>query len=104
MSMNGDLISRSALLAAVEAEAWIADNVKTALRDIAGRLPALDVASVVCCQACKHSRERNEYERGYLAEGVLICTSPDATDDGWLPVWPDHWCKCGERRVDNDKA
>lgn len=52
----------------------------------------------VCCKNCKHHRERNEYERKYLAEGVLICTSPDATDDCCNAVWPDHWCSYGERR------
>ena len=52
----------------------------------------------VCCQKCKHSRELNDREKQYIAEGVLICTSPDATDNCWNPVWGDHYCSYGERK------
>lgn len=64
----------------------------------AGKAAAMD--EIVRCKDCKHKRERNEHERNYLVEGVLICTSPDATDDCWNPVWPDHFCSYGERRAD----
>ena len=29
-------------------------------------------SEIVCCKNCKYSRERNEAERKYLCEGVLI--------------------------------
>ena len=54
--------------------------------------------AVVRCRECKHHRDKNEHERQYLAEDVLICTSPDATDDCWNAVWPDHFCSYGERK------
>lgn len=56
---------------------------------------------VVRCRDCKHSRERNVDEKRYLVEGVLICTSCNATDDSWNPVFPDHFCSYGER-MDGD--
>lgn len=52
--------------------------------------PAVDAVPVVRCKDCRYSRERHEDECFYLAEGVLICTSSEATDDCWNAVWPDH--------------
>ena len=60
--------------------------------------PAADVVPVVRCKECKHQRERNTEEQVYLIDGVLICTSPDATDECWNPVFPNHFCSYGERR------
>lgn len=59
--------------------------------------PTIDAVPVIRCKNCKHSRERNEDERKYLIEGVLICTSPDATDNCWNPVFENHFCSYGER-------
>lgn len=56
---------------------------------------------VVRCKDCKHSRERNEYEKAYLVEGVLICTHHACSDDCWFSTWSDHWCSYGERRADD---
>ena len=52
----------------------------------------------VCCKSCKHAREKNEHEKDYLVEGVLICTNQDVSDDCWSAVWPDHFCSYGERK------
>ena len=60
--------------------------------------PIIDAVPVVRCRECKHHRDKNEQERQYLVEDVLICTSPDATDDCWNAVWPDHFCSYGERK------
>lgn len=59
--------------------------------------PTIDAVEVVRCRECKHHRDKNEQEQQYLAEDTLICTSPDATDDCWNAVWPDHFCSYGER-------
>ena len=58
----------------------------------------IDAVPVVRCQECKHHRDKNEQEQQYLVEDILICTSPDATDDCWNAVWPDHFCSYGERK------
>ena len=64
--------------------------------------PTVDAVPVVRCRECKHHRDKNEQEQQYLVEDILICTSPDATDDCWNAVWPDHFCSYGERREGDD--
>ena len=60
--------------------------------------PTVDAVPIVRCRECKHHRDKNEQEQQYLVEDILICTSPDATDDCWNAVWPDHFCSYGERK------
>ena len=62
----------------------------------------IDAVPVVRCRECKHHRDKNEQEQQYLVEDILICTSPDATDDCWNAVWPDHFCSYGERKEGAD--
>ena len=57
----------------------------------------VDAVPVVRCRECKHHRDKNEQEQQYLVEDILICTSPDATEDCWNAVWPDHFCSYGEK-------
>ena len=64
--------------------------------------PTVDAVPVVRCRECKHHRDKNEQEWQYLVEDILICTSPDATDDCWNAVWPDHFCSYGERKEGAD--
>lgn len=61
-----------------------------------------DAVEVVRCRECKHHRDKNEQEQQYLVEDILICTSPDATDDCWNAVWPDHLCSYGERKYGDE--
>ena len=72
-------------------------GIRKALRCIE-QAPTVDAVPVVRCRECKHHRDKNEQERQYLVEDILICTSPDATDDCWNAVWPDHFCSYGERK------
>ena len=60
--------------------------------------PTTDVVEVVRCKDCKYSRESNEDEQRYLVEGILICTSGEAADECWNPVYPSHFCSYGERK------
>ena len=64
--------------------------------------PTVDAVPVVRCRECKHHRDKNEQEQQYLVEDILICTSPDATDDCWNAVWPDHFCSYGKRKEGSD--
>lgn len=64
--------------------------------------PTVDAVEVVRCRECKHHRDKNEQEQKYLVEDILICISPDATDDCWNAVWPDHFCSYGERKEGTD--
>ena len=64
--------------------------------------PTVDAVEVVRCRECKHHRDKNEQEQQYLVKDILICISPDATDDCWNAVWPDHFCSYGERKEGAD--
>ena len=66
--------------------------------------PTIDAVPVVRCLECKHHRDKNEHERQYLVEDILICTSPDATEDCWNAVWPDHFCSYGDRKEGADNG
>ena len=65
-------------------------EIKDALIGHISKIPAADVVDVVRCENCKHSRDRND--------GVLICTSSDASDVCWNPVYPTHFCSYGKRK------
>lgn len=62
--------------------------------------PAVDAVPVVRCRECRWGRERNESEARYLIDDVIICSSCEASDSGWNPVWPEHYCSYGEKRSD----
>ena len=79
----------------------VGDAVSMAERVIDSQ-PTVDAVPVVRCRECKHHRDKNEQERKYLVEDILICTSPDATEDCWNAVWPDHFCSYGERKEGAD--
>ena len=72
------------------------------LAETVDNAPTIDAVPVVRCRECKHHRDKNEQEHQYLVEDILICTSPDATDDCWGAVWPDHFCSYGERKEGAD--
>ena len=122
--MKDDLISRSALIAEIKriggqpfsewdtmgvlalAERIPAVNAQTYLEQLELVKEAFDMAKsslmpVVRCKDCKQSRERNEYEKNYLVEGVRVCTHPECSSDCWFATWDDHWCSYGERRADD---
>ena len=73
-----------------------------AVRSILHSAKTIDAVPVVRCRECKHHRDKNEQERQYLVEDILICTSQDATEDCWNAVWPDHFCSYGERKEGAD--
>ena len=90
-----------------EAEAWNrrADNAAhSKIQKLIADTPTVDAVEVVRCRECKHHRDKNEQERQYLVEDILICTSQDATDDCWNAVWPDHYCSYGERKEGADNG
>ena len=93
-----ELIDRGALKEALLERGFYPAIVKGVLESA----PTIDAVEVVRCRECKHHRDKNEQEQKYLVEDILICTSPDATDDCWNAVWPDHFCSYGERK-DGDR-
>ena len=77
---------------------FVACEIKQDFADMVCEQPTIDAVPVVHCRECKHHRDKNKQEQQYLVEDILICTNPDATDDCWNAVWPDHFCSYGERR------
>lgn len=63
-------------------------------------MPTIDAVEVVRCRDCKHAREKTKSEAGYLYDGVKICCHPEAADNCWNPVWENHYCSYGERKID----
>lgn len=54
---------------------------------------------VVRCKDCIYSRERNSYEKEYLAEGVVICTNKDIRGGSWGEMYEDDFCSYCERKA-----
>lgn len=97
------LINREALLS--YADLWASCGEHYTAEDVIMMIktaPTVDAVPVVRCRECKHHRDKNEQEQQYLVEDILICTSPDATDDCWNAVWPDHFCSYGKRKEGDD--
>ena len=64
--------------------------------------PAIDAVQVTRCMDCESARELTKHESIYLADGVLICTNCEVCEDGWLPVWPQHFCGYGRKKDGDD--
>lgn len=100
--MNGDLISRSALLAAFNVDRdrhgdcpWHISAIETEIE----AAPAVDAVEVVRCRDCKYS---GMYCFGDSTEKVLACLGVE--DDGFVrcatSVDTNGFCSYGERRTD----
>ena len=70
--------------------------------DLVDSVPTVDAVPVVRCKDCASTRKKDDYESVYLCDDVLICTSCEASEDGWLPVWPQHFCSDGRPREEHD--
>lgn len=75
-------------------------TVKHIIHDAIDNAPTVDAVPIVRCKDCKFSREHNQDER-YISCEALICTNSEFIDCGWNPVWPDDFCRYGERN-DNE--
>lgn len=93
-----EYIDRESAKRAVDYAIELSNSEYDAVCNALDGIPDADVAPVVRCKDCKWHRERDEQERKYLVEGVLICTNSDFIDDGWNSVFPDDFCSYGERK------
>ena len=94
-----DYISREAALKDFEENNaenpnWTPQRVKTLLL----RQPAADVAEVVRCENCEFSRELTKTEKRIWLDECRACESPEASQDGYMIVFPEHFCSYGRRR------
>ena len=77
---------------------WTPQRVKTLLL----RQPAADVAEVVRCENCEFSRELTKTEKRIWLDECRACESPEASQDGYLIVFPEHFCSYGRRKEQCD--
>lgn len=92
--MAGDYIRREAAIEAVK-HAWAKGLEPSQYIEI---LPAADVAEVVRCENCEFSRELTKTEKRIWLDECRACESPEASQDGYMIVFPEHFCSYGERR------
>ena len=66
--------------------------------------PTTDVAEVVRCKDCKHSRPLNKMKspEKYYKDSCIVCECEDVVGDEPMIYLPTHFCSYGERRTDND--
>ena len=62
------------------------------------KAPTVDAVQVTRCMDCESARELTQHESIYLADGVLICTNCEVSEDCRLPVWPQHFCGYGRKK------
>lgn len=94
--MTNDLISRSALLEAMRSvidDSTCPMHIAAEIDQIIDFAPAVDAVEVVRCKECKHCICLSRRYRGDIACSKLH------TDN----IYPDFYCGCGERRVDDGK-
>lgn len=70
-------------------------------RDISG-LPAADVVEVVRCKDCEFSRELTKTEKKIWLDECRACESPEASQGGYMIVFPEHFCSYGRRKEQCD--
>ncbi len=75
---------------------------KDSVRRVLAQAPTVDAVQVTRCMDCESARELTQHENLYLADGVLICTNYEVSENGRLPVWPQHFCGYGELKEEND--
>lgn len=53
---------------------------------------------VVHCKDCKFSRELDKLGKEIYLNNCRACRCPEASQDGYMIVFPEHFCSCGERK------
>lgn len=66
------------------------------------KLPAADVVEVVRCKDCEFSRELTKTEKKIWRDECRACESPEASQDGYMIVFPEHFCSYGRRKEQCD--
>lgn len=71
---------------------------KDSVRRVLIQAPTVDVVQITRCVDCESARELTQHESLYLADGVLICTNCEVSENCRLPVWPQHFCGYGRQK------
>ena len=65
-------------------------------------LPVVDAVPVVRCKDCEFSREITKTEKKIWLDECRACESPEASQDGYMIVFPEHFCSYGRRKEQCD--
>lgn len=65
-------------------------------------MDAADVVKVVRCKDCEFSRELTKTEKKIWLDECRACESPEASQDGYMIVFPEHFCSYGMRKEQCD--
>ena len=68
-----------------------------AMKSFIKNRPAADVAEVVRCENCEFSRELTKTEKRIWLDECRACENPEASQDGYMIVFPEHFCSYGRR-------
>lgn len=100
--MFDEYIRRSDALKGVELFQCGWAEIEAVQSDYIERLPAADVAPVVRCKDCEFSRELTKTEKKIWRDECRACESPEASQDGYMIVFPEHFCSYGRRKEQCD--
>lgn len=64
--------------------------------------PGVDAVSVVQCKDCEFSRELTKTEKKIWLDECRACESPEASQGGYMIVFPEHFCSYGRRKEQCD--
>ena len=92
-----DYISRKKVLEKSQNERIRLGYDVVSVRDIES-IPAADVVEVVRCKDCEFSRELTKTEKRLWLDECRACESLEASQSGYMIVFPEHFCSYGERR------
>ena len=98
--MNDDLIIRSRARHEFEKFFTDSERLQHDCDSILCMIPAVDAVEVVRCRDCKFSRELVNLEKMIYLDNCRACVCPEASQDGYMIVFPEHYCSYGERRTD----
>ena len=100
--MADEYIRRSDTLKGVELFQCGLAEIEAVQTDYIERLPAADVVEVVRCKDCEFSRELTKTEKKIWRDECRACESPEASQDGYMIVFPEHFCSYGRRKEQCD--
>lgn len=100
--MADEYIRRSDALKGVELFQCGWAEIEAVQTDYIERLPAADVVKVVRCKDCEFSRELTKTEKKIWLDECRACESPEASQDGYMIVFPEHFCSYGMRKEQCD--
>lgn len=65
-------------------------------------IPAADVVEVVRCKDCEFSRRLTKNELRIWLNECRACENPEASQSGYMIVFPEHFCSYGRRASNAD--